>query len=94
MITIPRREVVSFAVTMEEVLRANDHKKGWDDLDPDYIIERLREEVEELAAALQYDSGEVPDLDEAQRNAVLHEAADVANFAMFAAYKFGKMKIY
>lgn len=43
-----RPEVLAFAQTMEEQLRANDHKPGWKNDPPIDLIARLREEVEEL----------------------------------------------
>jgi hypothetical protein len=69
-----RREVREFAVAMEERLTANDHKGGWDDSESDWLMDRLREEADELEAALIRSP-----LDP---NEVRREAADVANFAL------------
>lgn len=67
-----RTEVLKFARAMEERLRANDHKGGWKSEDPTWLLGRMLEEAHELAQA-------VPD------GAVLHEAADVANFCLMVA---------
>ena len=73
-----RPEVEWFAIQMEEALRASDHKSGWDTSDPDWLVERMSEEVIEVA-------------EEIERYPTLHhgnirkECADVANFAMMVA---------
>ncbi|MGG4288345.1 hypothetical protein ABEW81_11165 [Priestia megaterium] len=72
-----RRQVKWFADQMEEKLRENDHKGGWEDCDYGYLIPRLGEEVNELVQAIV--SG--------QTVSIVKEAADVANFAMMIADK-------
>lgn len=77
----PHEGVEWFAQEMTKKLEENNHKRGWDDIDLDYGLMRLREEVEELA----------PYVDEwdwrsSQAEAIVKEAADVANFAMMLAY--------
>ena len=62
-----------FAQQMERVLRQNDYKGGWDDMEFEDLMERLREETEELEECGLH-----------TRKAV-KEAADVANFAMMIA---------
>jgi len=69
-----RPAVIIFALQMEAQLLENDHKGGWHDLAPETILRRLREEVDELEAAYHNPSFDI-----------VHEAADIANFAMFAA---------
>ena len=82
-----RPEVLAFARAMEERLRANDHKGGWTTAKRGYLVKRLEEEAYELSRSL-VDSWIYLDAGEQtaeHRAAVLHEAADVANFAMMIA---------
>ena len=69
-----RSAVAVFANAMEQVLRENDHKGGWDDMGVDALISRMREELVELEDSWQ-------DADTPIKN-VLREAVDVANYAM------------
>lgn len=71
-----RPEVLEFAHVMEARLRANDEKRGhygWRRETTSWLLGRLRAETEEFRQAVE--TGSVA--------SVLHEAADVANFAMF-----------
>jgi len=77
-----RPEVLAFARLMEQQLRANDHKPGWKHDSADALIDRLNQELDELADAV----------DEWPQSRILNgtervgkEAADVANFAMMLA---------
>lgn len=70
-----------FFQEMLERLKANSHKSGWDDLDPDYAISRLKQETRELEHALFKAEEESMSF-----NNVIREAADVANFAAMIAY--------
>ena len=70
-----RDEVVWFAQEMETNLRANDCKGGWDGCSPKWLMNRLRQETAELRRAIEHGNPE----------AILSEAADVANFAMMIA---------
>jgi hypothetical protein len=72
-----REPVRWFAGEMEKKLKANDHKGGWADCDDGYLLDRLKEEVDELAAALLCDTD----------GSIILEATDVANFAMMIADK-------
>jgi NTP pyrophosphatase (non-canonical NTP hydrolase) len=76
-----RESVERFSFVMEERLRANDHKGqwGWEDEDPLWLLDRLKQETQELEEAM----------DLGDRAAVEHEAADVANFAMMIAARCG-----
>lgn len=75
-----------FITHMAIKLDQNRHKAGWDDIDLDYAIMRLRQEVDELADAIdEYDHG-ARTMEEVARE-VIGEAADVANFAFMIAYK-------
>jgi hypothetical protein len=78
----PRDDVRWFAVEMETKLRANDHKGHWRNCDFPYLDRRLDEEIKELKSALsRLDHPVTPE----QRQRVIAEAADVANFAMMIA---------
>ena len=76
--TTPRREVLQFASIMEDRLAANDHKTHWDGSSLDWLLERLKDEVEELEAV-------IAEGDLSMDVEISHEAADVANFAMMIA---------
>ena len=78
-----RPAVLAFADAMEHKLRANDHKGGWSECEVEYLLERLRAETKELTAAAR--DHRFRTLKPAEAEAVLHEAADVANFAMMIA---------
>jgi hypothetical protein len=80
----PRAEVLWFAQEMEGKLRANDHKGHWDGCRFDYLSRRLAEESEELNKAILASSGQIT-LTRAEADRIIHEAADVANFAMMIA---------
>jgi NTP pyrophosphatase (non-canonical NTP hydrolase) len=68
--------VQRFAEAMERKLRDNDHKPGWQHDIPASLVERAREELDELDDAVL--CGE-------DASFILDEAADVANFAMMIA---------
>jgi len=70
-----------FADLMRVKLRENDHKGHWEHCDPMWLLDRLRDEVQELAtelAASMEPVGTSPDL-------IARECADVAAFAMMIA---------
>jgi NTP pyrophosphatase (non-canonical NTP hydrolase) len=69
-----RKEVTAFAQIMEEMLQQNDYKGGWSKCNPQWLLMRLQQEVEELDAELSVTPFN-------QEN-IRKEAADVANFAM------------
>lgn len=66
---------------MEKQLQINDHKYGWQNCDPLWLLERLREETQELEQEVR----QWVFVDGLPRNRTITEAADVANFAMFIA---------
>jgi NTP pyrophosphatase (non-canonical NTP hydrolase) len=92
-----RKEVMRFAVLMENVLRANDHKGGWSECDSKWLLERLREEVRELSEAVEerlaYARSNARSIEDAPRIWLNlgREAADVANFAMMIADVCGEL---
>lgn len=72
-----RPEVRSFAEAMEVRLRVNDYKGGWKKESAANLSLQLEDEVEELTVAIVDPTANAED--------ILHEAADVANFAMMIA---------
>ena len=68
-----------FAEQMEQTLKANDHKGGWEDIDSYDLWRRAEEELGELFHALFVGDHE-PNADK-----IIREATDVANFAMMIA---------
>jgi NTP pyrophosphatase (non-canonical NTP hydrolase) len=81
-----RSEVAWFAEKMEEKLRENDSKGGWDNCDIAWLLKRLREETTELAeviAVYEEDTRGIPGVYSAHKT--MSECADVANFAMMIA---------
>lgn len=83
--TMVRPEVAAFAALMEQRLRENDHKPGWQDDHPQGLSDLCTIKAGKLADCVGrlLDDG-VRNLD-ANRNAVPITAADVANFAMMTA---------
>ena len=67
-----RPQLATFAAAMEETLKTNDDKGGWDDDHPNWLRHRLVDEANELA--VEVSSGNYAGM--------MREAVDVANFAM------------
>lgn len=67
-----RKPLRKFAMNCEKVLKENDHKSGWKEMDLYKLLTRLREETDELEDALINGN-----YSEAKK-----EACDVGNFAM------------
>lgn len=67
-----RDSLKRFAEYQEKVLKANDHKGGWEHMTIRSLLERVHGEAKELREAFE-------DVD---IEAVKDECADVANFAM------------
>ena len=76
---ILRESVSRFACVMEGVLRDNDHKGGWDDCEPGWLLRRMGQELAELRRAY----GRRATCEEVRK-----ECADVANFAMMLAERY------
>ena len=78
-----RPAILKLAAAMEEKLRQNEHKGGWNACDHEYLLNRLLDEYQELVKAVaEYDA-----------EAILEEAADVANFCvMIVDNVFGDMR--
>ena len=73
---ICRASVLWFSGEMEKTLRDNDAKGGWGQCGHRWLLERLRQETDELESAML-----TPD----NQAEVIKEATDVANFAMMIA---------
>lgn len=70
-----REEVRKFAEGMEQKLRANDHKPGWQNDNIDDLMDRISEELMELKIALlQIKDNNYSD--------AIKETYDIGNFAM------------
>jgi len=68
----PRKEVMSFARSMERRLRLHDNRPGWKQEKVSYLYDRLLQELTELESAIEED----------HCTNICKETADVANFAM------------
>lgn len=88
----PHEGVEWFADEMRAKLEANDHKRGWDDLDPEFAMYRMRQEQREIGDALDqaYDQGhsDAATVSDTFAQQIVEECADVANFAMMLAWRF------
>jgi NTP pyrophosphatase (non-canonical NTP hydrolase) len=75
-----REQVKWFAEQMENKLKANDHKGGWDNCNVYWLWHRIQDESGELLTAINLyrDLG-------ADKNNIIEKAANVANFAMMIA---------
>lgn len=89
---VSRRVLEEFCWDMENKLRENDYKGNWSECNYSYLIQRLREEVDELdevlacfviGQAVPRDLGGAYSIE--QYGEVVEECADVANFAMMIA---------
>lgn len=81
--TQPRSQVQWFSGEMERVLKENDHKGGWDDIQALILLNQLKEETAELADAIENDISP---------EHIIKEAVDVANFAMMIADNMRKIQ--
>ena len=79
----------SFQRIMWDKLKANTHKGSWHVNSPEYLLKRLREEVDELEKAIlrpvRPADASGPFSIDGNAEEVAKEAADVANFAMMIA---------
>lgn len=91
-----REELKWFSKNMEQKLKENDYKGGWDDVTVNFLLERLDCEFKELQNIINEfisDTGRsVEDglLLPIYPQDIVRECADVANFAMMIADKFKK----
>lgn len=75
-----REQVKWFAEQMEQTLKRNDHKGGWDECTIPWLFGRLNDEVNELGG-----------VESTDHENLIREATDVANFAMMIADKARRM---
>lgn len=93
-----RESVMWFSKEMEAKLAINDHKGGWAACDVRWLLNRLNEELEELENIISTrelesgyrSAGEGLSIIDTDNEAIIKEAADVANFAMMIADRFGQ----
>lgn len=71
-----RKALQEFAEKMEEVLKANEYKGGWDGLSIFYLWESALKEMVELRDAI---------IQGQDKEIIIEEACDVANFIMMLA---------
>jgi len=82
-----RESVKEFADAMERVLKDNDHKDGWKNLNAYHLLGRIDEERDELFRAMDRfyrDENAIGNQKLAKKdlNDMLDEAIDIANFCM------------
>jgi|GEM_PF-590188 len=84
-----RHDVLWFAQRMEEKLRENDHKGGWEGEDNGYLLDRVKEEVAELEEEIGMEdlryTGQLPSCESDPREGIIWESVDTANMAMMIA---------
>ena len=86
---ICRASVKWFATKMEEKLADNDHKGGWADCETGFLFRKLEEELQELYLALHNrERGSFFGTTHTDEE-IVGECADIANFVMMIADKFG-----
>lgn len=75
--------VMSFIIDMKYKLRLNNHKGHWQGYDGPTLFDRINDEVKELEGAL----AAIIKTGPSQRKLldIVHECADIANFAMMLA---------
>lgn len=82
-----RPEVQAFAEVMEQKLRENDYKGGWEHCSHQYLSRLIREEERELSEAIKrlilFSKRGEPKIAQREVVELAREAADVANIAMF-----------
>ena len=76
-----RPKVRWFAKKMEEELRKNDYKSGWEDVDYDFLLDRAKANLREIKLAKIY--GLKPN--RVEEHHVIKCCVDCANFCMMLA---------
>lgn len=98
MLPAVRESVNWFSKEMEAKLALNDHKGGWASCDVRWLLNRLEDEFYELENVILTreserhlrSAGEGLSIVDTDNESIIKEAADVANFAMMIADKFGQ----
>ena len=86
-----RPELAEFIAEMEDVLRENDHKSGWDTLSYNALFCRIRDEFEEMGR--EYKDAIDPEMASYEAESIQNmrrEAIDIANFCMFLCHNYPK----
>jgi len=68
-----RDELLDFSASMEMKLRKRDGYGGWRTLPLDYLVKKLKGEMDELIVAIEHEPA----------SDVMNEAVDLANYCMF-----------
>jgi hypothetical protein len=84
----PSEGVIWFAGRMLRKFLVNGHKRGWDDIELSYGLERLEMETDELRPLVERG----PQLTPAELEELIDECADIANFALMLAWRAAKWK--
>ena len=82
-----RQEIIDFALEMEQVLKDNDHKTGWDNLSISSLYNRIKQEFEEFQEQyirMKYNLGDDTKFILKMRK----EALDISNFCMFLCHNY------
>lgn len=76
-----------FAEEMELALQQHDHDRGdeWQEENIDWLLDRLKDELDELESAYLDATDDDNDFSSTDFNEVIMEASDVGNFAMMIA---------
>lgn len=88
------QELFAQGITAQlEKLKEKEGKKGgWDDMDPFYILKRIKDKAKELESELFYPASGAPKLKkDINTKAVRRELADIANFAHMGIYNCNKL---
>jgi len=75
-------DTMSFGIAMMEKLKANRDKGYWEEIDIEWLLERLEEEMDELRKADLYTRYPQHTTKAEYFKALMGECVDVANFAM------------
>lgn len=83
-----RDEVKWFSVRMEQKLKANDDKGGWDNCSKDDLLDSMKDELGEMidaASRIGYSCFCGHSISDKEVQKLINECADIANFAMMIA---------
>ena len=78
------KSLLNFTKKMQQGLNENSYKGGWKSLCPIELLQRIKEETEELQAELEFNTDEV-EYSYTDKQTIINiqtECADIANFAM------------
>lgn len=87
-----RQEVLDFALEMEQVLKENDHKTGWDELSVHALYDRIKQEFEEFQREYILAANHFP-IDNTRLMKMRKESIDLANYCMFLCHNYPKKEV-